>query len=124
MVLRLFASKPWSALVIIAVLSLGTGAVLSLFSLVDAVFLRPLPYPQADRLVWLRERDEDVPSKISYPNFLDWQRRSTAFDSLAAVKEIQATLTKDGHAIAVDAGLVTADYFRVIGVAPTAALRV
>lgn len=117
--LRALLRRPSFALPAVLVLALGVGATLTLFGFVQGVFLEPLPYPDAGRLVWLRERHADVPARpISYPTFLDWQARNDAFDAIAAVRDVRMRWTTGSQARVLDAGLVTADYFTVLGVPP------
>ena len=74
---RTLRRKPAFAILVVLMLSCGIGATVTLFSAVRAVFVDPLPYVDADRLVWLRERHAEFPARpISYPTFLDWQARS------------------------------------------------
>jgi putative ABC transport system permease protein len=103
-------------LLTILALSLGTGAALTVFNFVHAALIQPPPYSDAARLVWLRERHADVPARqISYPNFLDWQARSDSFEHMAATRALRMTLTARDERRLVDVGLVSADYFRVLG---------
>jgi hypothetical protein len=102
-------------------LALGIGANTAIFTVVNAVLLRPLPYPESDQLVWLTERNEEIPARwISLPNFLDWQSRNQSFESLATIRGWQMTLTGTGEAQAqsINARMVTADYFRVMRARP------
>jgi putative ABC transport system permease protein len=116
---RLFLKKPGFTLIMVVTLALGFGANTAIFSVVNAVLLRPLPYPEADRLVWMTERHEEIPTRwISYPNFLDWRARSQSFEAMATIRGWQMTMTDDGEAQAVNARMVTADYFRVMRAQP------
>jgi hypothetical protein len=96
---RMLLKKPALTLIAAITLALGIGATTAIFSVVNAVLLRSLPYPEADRLVWLTERHEEIQSRwISYPNFLDWRARSQSFEAMAAIRGWQMTLTGDGDA--------------------------
>jgi hypothetical protein len=100
-------------------LALGIGANTAIFSVVNAVLLRPLPYPEADRLVWLTEQHEQIPTRwISYPNFLDWRARSRSFEAMTTIRGWQMTMTGSGEAQSVTSRMVTADYFRVMRARP------
>ena len=116
---RMLAKTPGLTAVALVTLALGIGANTAIFSVVNAVLLRPLPYSEPDRLAWLSEREEKIPTRwVSYPNFLDWQSRSQSFESMAAIRGWQMTLTGDGEAQSISTRMVTADYFRVMRVRP------
>ncbi len=116
---RMLAKKPGFAFVAIITLALGIGANTAIFSVINAVLLRPLPYAEADRLVWLTERHEEIPSRwISYTNFLDWRDRNQSFETMATIRGWQMTMTGSGEAQSVTARMVTADYFRVMRAYP------
>jgi predicted permease len=116
---RLLAGRPGFTAIAVLTLALGIGANTAIFSVVYAVLMQPLPYSDADRLVWLSEQQERIATRwISYPNFLDWHERSKSFDSLALIRGWQVTLTGAGDAQAVNARMVSADYFKVMRVTP------
>ncbi|HEY6401160.1 MAG TPA: ABC transporter permease, partial [Blastocatellia bacterium] len=74
---RLLFKKPGFTLIATLTLALGIGANTAIFSVVNAVLLRPLPYKDASRLMVLWERERNVEQESpSYPNFLDWQAQS------------------------------------------------
>ena len=88
---RMLAKHPGLTLIALITLALGIGANTAIFSAVNAILLRPIPYPESERLVWLSEREENIPSRwVSYPNFLDWQQRSQSFEALAAYRKALA----------------------------------
>ena len=108
--------NPGFAIVAIGVLALGIGANTAMFSIVDAVLLKPLPFPEPDRIVLLWEAPRPgVSNATSTPDFLDWQRLNSAFEAMAARRSTGASLTGEGEPVRLDAELVTADYFRVFG---------
>jgi predicted permease len=118
---RLLLKNPGFSIIAVLTLALGIGANTAIFTVVNAVLLRPLPYVEADQLVWLTERNEEIPTRwISLPNFLDWQARNQSFESLAAIRGWQMTLTGAGEAQAqsINARMVTNDYFRVMRASP------
>src|SRR5690242_18875565 len=82
--------------VAIATLALGLGATIAIFTVVDAVLLRRLPYPESDRLVWLLEQFPSGIGSIAYPNFLDWKTRQTTCEKLAAWNQTGMPLTGAG----------------------------
>ncbi len=116
---RMLLLKPGFTLITVITLALGIGANTAIFSVVNAVLLRPLPYTEADRLVWMTEQHEEISNRwISYPNFLDWRERSQSFEAMATIRGWLMTMTVDGEAQPVDARMVAADYFRVMRARP------
>jgi putative ABC transport system permease protein len=129
--LRGLRRAPGFTLVAALTLALGIGATTAIFSVVNAVILRPLPYPAADRvvMVWMDNRSQNIHEDIhSYPNFADLRAQSRAFGRLAAYRPSGYNLTggcvegaTGGGACEpqrVTAVLSTADLFDVLGVAP------
>lgn len=119
---RALRRQPASAALAIAALGLGAAATITLFAFVSAIFLEPLPYPGADRLVWVQEDHAEIPARsISYPNFLDWRAENRTFAAMATFRRVRSTLTADtgdGRARAVDSLQVPAAYFGVLGFEP------
>jgi hypothetical protein len=79
--------QPGFTLVATLTLALGIGANTAIFSVVDTILLRPLPFQEAERLMMLRgvdTRKGGGPGNISYPNFVDWRAQSGSFERLAA----------------------------------------
>ncbi|HYT67159.1 MAG TPA: ADOP family duplicated permease [Vicinamibacterales bacterium] len=123
--LRVFIRTPSYALAVAAVLALGIGANTAIFSIVNAVLLRPLPFEQPDRLV----RVFHVPPQTTFPgmetfplspaNFLDYQRESSSFEAMAAYNFRQLTLTGTGNAEALRVAVVGPDFFRIVRTQPT-----
>lgn len=97
--LRQARSRPGFTLTVVPVLALGLGANAAIFSVVNAVLLHPLPYPDPDRLVLLFERDVlqegGGPNVVSIPNFLDWQAQSRSFEHMAAARGYEFNLGGD-----------------------------
>ena len=99
-------------------LALGTGANTAIFSVVNAVMLRPLPFADPDRLIriWESNPDGGWPTfSASHPNFLDWRTRATAFERLAAITGASYSMTSGGDAEIVRGYAVTADFLPVLG---------
>jgi putative ABC transport system permease protein len=116
---RILFRHPAFTLIAIITLAVGIGANTAIFSVVNAVLLKSLPYPEADRLVLLNERSEEIKSRwVSYPNFLDWRSRSQSFEGMSTIRGWQPTLTGAGEAQPVNARMVTADFFRIMSVPP------
>lgn len=109
-------------------LALGIGAATVVFSLVDAVLLRPLPFPEPERIVALNTLSQErsgkagpatLPNDTSYPNFLDWRGRAKSFESMAAWQGNSFTLgVVNAPAKRIDGMAVSADFFRVLGIRP------
>lgn len=97
--LRQLRRSPGFASVCLITLALGIGANTAMFSVVQGVILAPLPFPQADRLVFLWEKRPGVPKlDVSYPNFEDWQRTSRSFEAMSALTTHNFDLTAPGTA--------------------------
>jgi len=115
---RLLIKKPGFTIVAVITLALGLGANTLIFSIVDGVLLRPLPYAHPERLVMLAETKEQVQNRwVSYPNFLDWRQRAQSFEALSTLRTWAVTMSGDPPET-INAGLVAADYFAVMEVAP------
>jgi putative ABC transport system permease protein len=110
--------EPAFAGIAIGVLALGIGATAAMFSLVDGVLLKPLPYPEPERIVrvWEAPRPGAM-NATSTLDFLDWRRLGTSFEALAAERPVSAALTGGGDAIRLDGRAVTSDYFAVFATA-------
>jgi len=105
---------PGFTAVVVGVLALGIGANVAMFSLVDAVLLKPLPFPDPDRIVAVWEAPRPgVTNATSTLDFLDWKRLGTGFEALSAELPISAALTGSGDPLRLAGKTVTADYFRV-----------
>jgi putative ABC transport system permease protein len=116
---RSLLKRPSLTLLAIATLALGIGANTAMFSVINAVLLRPLPYPNPDRLVWMNETGPEVADRwVSYPNFKDWQARSSSFEAMSTFRGWSVTLMGTDQAQDLGARMVAADYFKVMGVAP------
>jgi putative ABC transport system permease protein len=117
--IRLLLRSPGFTVVSILTLALGIGANTAIFSVVNGVLLRPLPYLQPNQLVVLSEKNKNFDRfSISYPNFLDWQRRNVSFVSIAAYRSDVFSLTGSGDAERVRVGMVSAGFFEILGVHP------
>jgi putative ABC transport system permease protein len=111
---RAFAS------VSVLTLALGIGSTSAIFSFVDGVLLRPLPYDHAERIVTLDEREPDGQRNgaISALNFIDWRDRSTVFEAIAANSGVTMTLTGGNEPVLLQGARASAQYFDVFRVAP------
>ncbi len=117
---RVLLKSPGFVAIAVLTLALGIGANTALFSVVNGVLLRPLPYPRPSELVVLSEKTANFESSsISYPNFLDWQRSNSSFVSIAAYRGDDFSITGSGEAERVRVGMVSAGFFETLGVNPT-----
>ena len=117
--LRILWKSPGFALVTILALAIGIGANTAIFSIVNGVLLRPLPFKTADRLVFLSEWSQQVPDmSVSYPNYQDWRDQSTVFEQLAAFRSAGYILTGAGDPERLTAREVSASFFPALGVTP------
>jgi putative ABC transport system permease protein len=102
-------------------LALGIGANSAIFTVVNAVLLRPLPYPAPDRLMmlWTYNPRQGYNKDVSaYPNFDDWRRQSASFDGMSAYFGASFTLTQAGDPAEIGGAIVTPGFFETLGVAP------
>jgi predicted permease len=119
--LRALHRSPGFTAVAVLTLALGIGANAAIFSVVDAVLLRPLPYPEPDRLVrvWESSLKYDSPRNLVNPfNFLDWRDHSQSFESMAAISVSTTNLTFQGRPLAVQGMQVSPEFFSVLRVPP------
>ncbi|HYL05671.1 MAG TPA: ABC transporter permease, partial [Thermoanaerobaculia bacterium] len=117
--LRQLRAHPGFGAVAVLTLAIGIGANTALFSIVDGVLWKPLPFPHPEQLVRLHARRPNLENgSISYPNFRDWQRQNHTFSAVAVARESGFSLTGRGEAEQLDAQLVSADFFSLLGVKP------
>ncbi len=121
--LRMLRTQPAFALVAVLALALGIGATTLMFSVVNAVLLRPLPYRDADRIVRLEERHgRGGPGNVSYATFLDLGVETASLEQIAASRFWTANLTDSRNANVepeqVPSALVSASFFHALGVGP------
>jgi putative ABC transport system permease protein len=117
--LRMLAKKPAFTAVAVATLALGIGVNTAIFSVVEAVLLRPLPFRDPGRLCALQETSQRVPIVTpSYPNFLDWRSRSRSFEEMAALVQEGFNLSGVDRPERIGASAVSANLFSMLGVRP------
>src|SRR5688572_22740933 len=116
---RMLLKKPGFTLVVVLTLALGIGANAAIFSVVKAVLLNPLPYPNPEQLVTFHQSKPNFDTgAIPYLNFVDLRENQT-FSSMAVSRGAGFTLIGAGDAERVTARMVTADFFNVYGIQPT-----
>ncbi len=119
----LWKSRTFSAVVILTC-ALGIGASTSVFCAIERLLLRPLPYPDSDRLVALHETQTGKGFRpVSLPNLLDWRAQSSSFDGVAGYMRrsfgLRGGRGEDGSPIhVIQTGMVTSDFFHVLGKSP------
>src|ERR1700741_2540256 len=121
---RSLARTPSFAVAVVAVLALGIGANTAIFSILDAVLLRPMPFPEPDRIVRLFH----VPPPATFPgiprfslspaNFYDWQRDAGSFEAMAMYRGRSFTLTGQGTPRTILAGAVGGGFFDILRARP------
>ena len=113
--------RPGFTVIALVALALGIGANTAIFSLVNAVVLRPLPYPEPDGLVWVWGNfPGGNRASVSPPDYLDFRSQNKSFEQLAATLSMSAptTITGGGEPERLMASVVTGNYFQTLGVAP------
>ncbi len=117
---RTFAREPGFSLLVVAILAFGIGVNTAIFSIVNAVLLRPLPFPDADRLIQIKK---DLPRfgpnpLVFLPELRNWQRGSRSFSQIEGYQFETANLTGGSEAERVSFGRVTGGFFRMLGIVP------
>jgi putative ABC transport system permease protein len=119
---RMLTKSPAFTTLAVLTFAIGVGANTAIFSVVNAVLLRPPPYPNADQLIVARERTPALsPGSVSYPNYLDWQAGQRSFAGLALFRTESCNLSGAMGSSAperVQAARVTANFLSLLGVAP------
>jgi putative ABC transport system permease protein len=120
---RWLRHRPGFAAVAIVTLALGIGANAAIFSVIDAVLLRPLPYPDADRLMMPWEYSAEIQQRLGFDrlpsspaDFHDFQRLNSSFQGLASMRGERVNMTGAGEPERVGAVRVSATFFQVLGV--------
>ncbi len=118
--LRRLRRAPGFSVSAIGILGLGIGAASAIFTVVDGVLLRPLPYPRPDRIAWVQEVAKDGHGMaLADPNFLDLRSQSRSFEALAQRSgAFPVSVTGGTQPVRATADMVSGDFFRVMGVSP------
>jgi putative ABC transport system permease protein len=118
---RMLLRNPGFTLIALLTFAIGIGVNTAVFSVFNAVLLRPLPYPDADRItmMWLDNRPQAIKEDIaSYPIYRDWREQNTVYEHVAAFRPAAFTLTGTGEPERIDGALTTANFHDVIGLRP------
>ncbi|HLE64290.1 MAG TPA: hypothetical protein VI750_14160, partial [Pyrinomonadaceae bacterium] len=118
--LRTLLKAPGFSIVATIALALGIGANTAIF-MVNAVLLRPLPFPNSERLMNLWETDYQrgiQRGSSSYPNFADWRAQNTVFDYMVSYHDSDFIMTGQGEPVRLQGGIVNAELFSLLGVSP------
>ena len=116
---RTLAKKPGFTLVAMITLALGIGANTAIFSVINAVLLRSLPFPEPDRLIVLAEKDRNRDRMgAAYPNYQDWQARAQSFEAMAGFRSVTFNLTGVDKSARLQGRTVNWNFFQVLGVQP------
>jgi len=121
---RLLRTSPVFSAVVVLMLALGIGANTAVFSVVDGVLLRKLPYRDPDRLVMVWEKNPALGAQIgerlpaAYANFAEWIRQSSVFEGVAGMEDANLNRTGSGEPERVNGARISANFFQVLGVSP------
>ena len=118
---RMLLKAPSFSIVATIALALGIGANTAIFSVVNAVLLRPLPFVNADQLMMIWETNPSRGMKrgsASYPNFADWRAQNTVFERMSSFNNSDYILTGQGDSVRLQGAVVNADIFPLLGVTP------
>jgi putative ABC transport system permease protein len=114
--------KPGFTVIAIFTLALGIGANTAIFSVINALLLRPLPFAEADQLVMIWETHPDVRGPVgAYPDFLDWRAQAQSFQGMAAFSNKRygkAELIGQSETIQAQGMLISYDLFSLLGLKP------
>jgi putative ABC transport system permease protein len=118
---RMLRKHPVFTFIAALTLALGIGANTAIFSVLNSVLLRPLPYAAADRLVWIWDSNPSMGYprfSSSGPNFKDWQRQSESFEHMAAFTGRSFNLTREGEPERIQGAMTSSDLFPMLGIKP------
>src|SRR6266496_1363800 len=119
--IRMLLKAPSVSIVATIALALGIGANTAIFSIVNAVLLRPLPFANSEQLMNVWETDSTrgyVRGSASYPNFVDWREQNHVFERMASYHDNDFIMTGRGESTRLQGAVVNADLFPLLGVAP------
>ena len=116
---RWLRKNPGFTVLAVLMLAVGIGVNTAMFSVINAVLLQPLPFPEPDRIVWMNESGPEIKNRqLSYPNFIDWRKRNQVFETMALFRGWSVNLSGTDKPENLDARIVTSDYFKVMRATP------
>ena len=121
--LRILRKTPLFTAAVVLTVALGIGATTAIFTVVNAVMLRPLPFADPDRLVWVAERNDRLNLQTfsaSVLNYLSWKEQAHSFETLGAVGFASFNLTGQGEPEQLTGGTLSPSIFPLLGLAPVA----
>jgi hypothetical protein len=119
--IRMLVKSPSVSIVATIALALGIGANTAIFSVVNSVLLRPLPFPESDALMAVFETDQQrgqTRGSYSFPNYFDLRAQNNVFEKLACYHSSDFILTGSGDPARLQGSVVTANLFPLLGVSP------
>jgi predicted permease len=117
--LRQLRKNPAFTITAITMIALGIGASVAIFAFVDAALIKPLPYQNPSRLLFVTETTPEIPrAAISYPDYLDWKKLNRVFESLDIYSQRGYVISTSTGMELIDGARVSAGFFRTLGVAP------
>ncbi len=118
---RTLLRTPSYAVAVILTFGLGIGAAASMFSVYDGVLLKPLPYPDSDRIVRLYQLNQQgTRNSVSEPNFLDWQQGTRSFSAMAEMARAETAVSGISEPMVTAGTMVSREFFDIMGVKPAA----
>src|ERR1700722_13464372 len=116
---RTLRQSPGYALTVIAIAGLGIGATTAAFSITDHLLIRPLPYRDADRLVYVFETEQSYARfELAPPNFMDYKAQAKSFEAFGASAHLCANLSGEGEPERLTGSVLTSDVLPLLGVKP------
>ncbi|PWT89341.1 MAG: hypothetical protein C5B54_09065 [Acidobacteria bacterium] len=117
--IRSLLRSPGLLIVILLTLALGIGASTAIFTVIQAVLLRPLPYPDSERLmtIWMRDKDRSM-GQTNYATYQDWKERLHSFQSIAVMSTWEPTLQGYGEPTPLEGLSVSREFFSLLGIGP------
>ena len=118
--MRMLRRNPGFSLIALLTLALGIGANTAIFSIVNSILLRPLPYQDPHQLVWVWGRfNLGNTASVSPPDFRDYRAQAQLFDAFACFSPVFVTITGNGEPERLNGSMISSEFFRVFGVKPT-----